>query len=91
MNIKIVTDSGADILGLEGVSFASAPLTIVTDAKQYLDDASLDVEEMAEELKNYKGRSSTACPGIGDWLTAFGDAEYVIALTITGKIGRAHV
>ena len=90
MNIKIVTDSGADILGLEGVSFASAPLTIVTDAKQYLDDASLDVEEMAEELKNYKGRSSTACPGIGDWLTAFGDAEYVIALTITGTLSGSY-
>ena len=29
MSIKIVTDSGADLLALDGVAFASAPLTIM--------------------------------------------------------------
>lgn len=90
MAIKIVSDSGSDVLVLDGVAFASAPLTIITDAKQYLDDANLDVEKMAAELKAYKGRSSTACPGVGDFLDAFGDAEEVIVLTITGTLSGSN-
>lgn len=38
MSIKIVSDSSSDILQLDGVDFASAPLTIITDEKQYIDD-----------------------------------------------------
>lgn len=90
MGIKIVADSGADLLALDGVAFASAPLTIITDAKQYLDDAHLDVKEMAEELKSYKGRSSTACPGVGDWLAAFGDAQEIIAFSITSGLSGSY-
>ena len=90
MNIKIVADSGADIHTLEGVAFATAPLTIITDEKQYLDNADLDVRQMAEELKSYKGRSTTACPGVGDWLEAYGDADYVFVLTITGTLSGSN-
>lgn len=90
MNIKIVADSGADLLSLDGVAFAAAPLKIITDVKEYVDDASLDVKQMVNDLKHYKGRSSTACPGVGDWLDAFGDAEYVIGMTITGTLSGSH-
>lgn len=90
MSIKIVSDSAADLLKLNGVDYACAPLTIITDEKQYIDDANLDVEQMAVELQNYKGRSSTACPGVGAWLEAFGDAEEVIVFTITGTLSGSY-
>ena len=90
MNIKIVTDSGSNILSLQDVPFAAAPLTIITSEKQYLDDANLNVRQMAEELKVYRGKSSTACPGVGDWLDAFGDAEYVVAIAITGTLSGSY-
>lgn len=90
MSIKIVSDSSADLLRIEGVDFAVAPLTIITDEKQYMDDADLDVEQMASELKAYKGRSSTACPGVGNWLDAFGDAEEIIVFTITGTLSGSY-
>lgn len=83
---KIVADSSADTLLLEGVGFAAAPLTIVTDEKEYVNDAALDVAEMTEDLLKYHGRSSTACPGVGDWLAAFGDAEEIFCVTITGNL-----
>lgn len=90
MNIKIVVDSSANLLSLNGASFASAALKIVTSEKEYVDDGSLDVKEMVTDLKNYKGRSSTACPGVGDFLDAFGDAQYVFCLTITATLSGSY-
>ena len=49
----------------------------------------LDLNEMLTYLSAYKGRSGTACPNIHEWLEAFGDAEYVFAVTITGTLSGA--
>ena len=68
MSIKIVADSAADVLELQGIEFASAPLKILTDSKEYVDDAEIDVEQMVNDLLKYKGKSRTACPGPGDWV-----------------------
>ena len=87
---KIGTDSSADTLELDGVDFASAPLTIVTDEREYVDNAALDVAGMAADLLKYNGKSSTACPGVGEWLTAFGDAEEVFCVTITGNLSGSY-
>ena len=66
MNMKIVVDSSANLPALEGVPFASVPLKIVNDQREYTDDAHLDVEAMVEELSAYKGRTGTACPSVGE-------------------------
>lgn len=87
---KIVTDSSADTLVLDGVDFASAPLIIRTDVKNYVDDAALDVAGMAEDLLHYSGKSSTACPGVGEWLEAFGDADEVFCVTITSNLSGSY-
>ena len=63
MNYKIVVDSSSDLLALEGVSFASAPLKIQAGEREFVDDANLDVAEMVEYLKHYTGRSGTASSG----------------------------
>ena len=78
MKIKIVTDSASNMLSLEGVEFHSAPLVIRTDEKDFVDDASLDVEAMADYLKTYKGKSGTACPGVGDYLAAFVGYDLIV-------------
>lgn len=85
-NIKIVTDSSSDILSLSGIPFSSAPLRIITSENEYTDDKSLDVSRMAAELLHYKGKSSTACPSVGDWLSAFGNAEFIFCITITSGL-----
>lgn len=90
MNFKIVSDCSSNVLQLSQVPFASAPLTIVAGSHTFVDDAELDVAAMTAELKNHKGKSSTACPGPQDWLTAFGDAEAVICVTITSGISGAY-
>ncbi len=88
--IRIVADSSADTLTLEGASFAFAPLKIITQSKEYVDDASLDVAGMVSDLQAYSGKSSTACPGVGDWLAAFGDAQQVFCITITSGLSGSY-
>ena len=61
---RIVVDSSASLYKLDGIDFASVPLKIVTDEREYLDDGTLDAVEMATALRTYKGKTSTSCPNI---------------------------
>ncbi len=89
-NVRIVADSAADLLALPHVPFTSVPLKIITAQKEYVDDDRLSVERMVSDLKVYKGRSSTSCPNAEDWLKAFGDAEEVYCVTITGTLSGSY-
>lgn len=88
--IKIVADSSSDILSLEDMEFCSAPLKIITKDRQFVDDETLDVEEMVAYLDKYKGKSSTSCPNPEDWLVAFGDAEEIYCVTITSSLSGSY-
>ena len=90
MKIKIVTDSASNMMALDGVPFASVPLRIVTEEKEYIDHASLNVHEMVEELHSYSGRSQTACPGMGDWLQAFEDYDRIFCVTIISRLSGSY-
>ncbi len=86
MQYKIVADSSSNVRSLEGVNFANVPLKIITKEKEYVDDETLDLAQMAAELKAYKGTSGTSCPNVMEWLEAFGDADCVFAIAITSNL-----
>ena len=90
MNFKIVADSSADFPEIKGVPFATVPFKIVTDVKEYVDDGTLDVDGMVADLLKYKGKSGTACAGPGEWMTLFGDAEYVFCVTISSNLSGSY-
>lgn len=90
MNIRIVTDSSANLYTLDGVNFAYAPLTIRTEEREFVDNASLNIEEMVEYLAHHKGRSGSACPGVGEWLDAFGDADEIYCATIISSLSGSY-
>lgn len=94
MNYLIVADSSADLAlrdkSNQGIAFASVPLKIITSAKEYVDDESLNVEQMVDELEAYKGRSSSSCPNPADWLDAFEGAQYVFCITITSGLSGSY-
>ncbi len=90
MKVKIVTDSAANMTSLEDVAFASVPLKIITDRKEYVDNTDLNIEAMVEDLSTYKGRSGTACPNVGDWLEAFEDCDMVFCVTIISKLSGSY-
>ena len=90
MNMKIVADSSANLLKFAGVPYASVPLKIVTAEKEFVDDETLDTGEMLAYIESYKGKSGTACPSVGEWLEAFGDAEGVFTVAITSNLSGSH-
>lgn len=88
--VKLVTDSSADVLSLTRADFAFAPLRIITATREFVDDATLDVTEMTDFLMNYKGRARTSCPNPDDFLAAFGDADDIICVTMTGAMSGTN-
>lgn len=90
MEYKIVSDSSGDLMSLADVPFASAPLVIRTAERAFTDNAELDVCAMQDYLADYRGKSASACPNIGEYLAAFGEAENVLCVTITGKLSGSY-
>ena len=88
--VKIVADSSANLLTLEKTPFAAAPLKVITDSREFIDDAALDVDAMVAWFDTYKGKSKTSCPNPSDWLEAFGDADEVYCVTITSGLSGSH-
>lgn len=87
--IKIIADSGADLIDKEE-RFKTVPLKIIAGEKEFTDDKNLDVSEMISYLSSYKGKSSTACPGTGDWISAFGEADEIFAITLTSGLSGSY-
>lgn len=86
MQYRIVADSSSNMHRFDDVSYACVPLKIITREKEYIDDETLDLHQMVEDLKAYKSTSGTSCPNVYEWLEAFGDAEYVFAIAITSNL-----
>ena len=90
MNTKIVVDSSASLYTLQGVDFECVPLKIITDDVEYLDNGTMDAVGMAQTLRTYKGKTSTSCPNVSDWLAAYEGADEVYAITITGTLSGSY-
>ena len=90
MSYKIVMDSAGDLYAMDGVDFACAPLKITAGDREYVDTADADVAGMVNFLREYKGKASTACPSVGDYVEAFGDAEEVYCVTITSNLSGSY-
>ena len=86
----IVADSSANLYQTDLTDFVSVPLKIQAGEKEYVDDETLDVAGMLADLGEYKGGSSTACPSVGDWLHAFGDAEEVYGVSLTSHLSGCY-
>ena len=90
MRIKIITDSASDLTSMEGIDMAYAPMKVCTAEREFTDNDDINVREMVDFLYAYKGRSSSSCPNAEDWLTAFGDAENIVCITITGGLSGSY-
>lgn len=88
--IKIVADSSANVLALKKVAFAVAPLKVITNENEFVDDRNLDVDAMVSWFDAYRGKSKTSCPNPSDWLQAFGDADDVFCVTITSGLSGSY-
>ena len=89
MKYMIVSDSSSNVLSMGTPLYTTVPLKIVAE-KEYVDDASLDLAGMMEDLRNHKGKSGSSCPNVGEWLEAFGDAQEVFCITISKNLSGSY-
>ncbi len=87
---RIVSDSSCDMLEIAGLDFTSVPISIATEQKTYLDDGTLDVKAMLDELAVYQGRSYTACPNVARWLESFEGADELFVVTISSGVSGSY-
>lgn len=90
MKIRIVVDSSANFKTDINRNLISVPLKITAGEKTFVDDENLSVQEMTDYLASYNGKSGSACPGTGEWIEAFGDAEWIFVVTITSNLSGAY-
>ena len=96
MRYRIIADSSSNIYNEDRLfsdkkqEYVSVPLKIITDEKEYEDNETLDTAIMVEDLRNYKGKSGTSCPNVSDWLDAFGDADVIYGVTLTGSLSGCY-
>lgn len=84
--VKIVADSSCDLFELKKTEFSCAPMKVITAEKEFVDESSLDVNEMVEFMDQYKGKSKSSCPNVTDWLDAFDGADDIFCVTITSGL-----
>ena len=88
--MRIVADSSCDLHTLDWQDFKTVPLTIYTDERSFIDDESLNLEDMLDYLGLYKGRSYTSCPNTEAWLSAFEGAEEIFVMTVTSALSGSY-
>ena len=89
MSFRIVSDSSSNILTLADANYATVPLKILA-GQEYVDNKNLDVAGMVSDLREYKGKSGSSCPNVGEWLEAFGDAEEIFCVTISKNLSGSY-
>ena len=86
MITRIISDSSCELFDSADGQFRTAPLTISTDERSFLDDANLNTREMLDYLSAHKGRSYTACPSIESWLSCFEGADVIYVAVMTSAL-----
>lgn len=86
MRYQIVSDSSSNIFHVEGANYTTVPMKIIAGDREYIDNESLDVRGMVDDLKSYKGKSGSSCANAQEWLDAFGDADMVFGVTISRNL-----
>ena len=94
MKKKILVDSGCCLMGMEniadGIAFERVPLKILMGEKEFVDDETLDVAQMIDEMYAYPGKTSSACPSPEEYAEHFRDADECYVVTITGTLSGSY-
>ena len=94
MTWNLVVDSSSDMLEdnvkSDKFDFEVVPLVIQVEGHDYVDNGSLDVNEMLEAMKLTKKASTTACPSPEAFYEAFIKADCTICVTISAALSGTN-
>lgn len=93
MKWKILTDSGSNIREIdnlpENTAFDLIPLILHVESKDFVDEPTLNIEELLTAMAN-ASTSSSACPAPGAYAEKFEGAENVICFTISSELSGSY-
>ncbi|MBF0844763.1 DegV family protein, partial [Streptococcus danieliae] len=94
MKWKIIADSACNYRQLEhlapNTTFESIPMYVQVGDKTFVDKANLDIDFMMEVMYASEQASKSACPSPDQYLQAFGDADAIFVVTITGALSGSN-
>lgn len=94
MKYKIIVDSSSNLhpgyITDPEVGFDVAPLTVIVDNKQYIDDGHCSIDEMLKKVMQSKSVSSSSCPSPNDFLSRMTGADKYIIITIAQKLSGSY-
>ena len=89
MAIRVVSDSSSNLLTLSDIDYKTVPLKIMFGSNEYVDELGTDVAQMVRNLQTHSGPSTTSCPNVHDWLSAFEGADEIFAITISSGLSAS--
>lgn len=94
MKWGLITDSSCDYMP-EGnlpdqLLYGRVPFIINVGANQYIDDGSIDLPAMIDDMESCPDASRTACPSPNTWAEYFEQVDQVIAITISSNLSGSY-
>lgn len=92
MDIKIVADSSCDLSQelKEEINIDIAPLTLILEEKEYVDDENLNVLEYIENMAQCKTSPKTACPSPQDYIEKYKGKESILVVPLSSKLSGSY-
>jgi len=92
MAVKIVADSCCDLNEKlkEMLVVKHVPLTIQIDGEEYIDDASLNTNELIRKMKESENSPKTSCPPPNDFMKAYEGEDSVFVVTLSSALSGSY-
>jgi DegV family protein with EDD domain len=93
MKIHLIVDSCCDLTPelIEKLKPSIAPLKVMIDkTKEVLDDGTVDIPKMLDEMASSKHGASSACPSIEDFAEPMRQHDQCFVVTISSKLSGSY-
>lgn len=92
MDIKIVADSSCDLSQelKEKMNIDIAPLTLILEDKEYVDNEDLNISEYIENMARCKTSPKTACPSPQDYMELYKGEDSIFVVPLSSKLSGSY-
>ena len=92
MNDRIIVDSCCDLTRemKAEMGITSVPLTMILGDRVYCDDDSLNIADFTEQVKQYKGKVTSASPAPYSYAEAIVDSDEAFIVTLSQKLSGSY-
>ena len=92
MSFKIVVDSCCDLPAdmMKNGCFVKVPLVIRSNGSTFVDDETLDQQDLLNSMRQSEDAPSTSCPSHQSYLDAYQDTDDVYVVTLSAQLSGSH-